>query len=274
MVVNDKSYSSHHNLPHADVLTRSIIINHSMSKHEQILTLFRERYANFDVFPARAATTPGFKCTHCEACDVNLGKDKEASYTSLLGDEQATYMVVAESPSKANGSGCWLGGLSKNAGSGKGNDNIQRFFDYIKHQDQGRYPYFTDVVKCGLEKTSVKAKLAIRKQHCIDTYLEQEIRIMQPKVIVCLGRFAFTEVQPVARRVDPAIRVVPIMHYSNRASLTMDIEDKVKVIWPLELGLVSPEEARGLVLQLKHLVSKLEHLGDGSDLPAPEETDA
>lgn len=244
-----------------------------MSKHQQILQLFRDRYADFDVFPETATPTVGFKCAHCTNCNVNLGKDKEASYTPLLGDEDANYMVVAESPSKGNGAGCWLGGLSRNAGSGKKNDNIQRFFDFIKKQDQGRYPYFTDVVKCGLERTSVKDKLAIRKQACLITYLEQEIRIMQPKVIICLGRFAYDEVKPVAERINPTIRVVPIMHYSNRASLTMDIMDKINVIWPLELGLVTQEEGHQLVSQLKHLVSKLENLGKGSDLPAPEEGD-
>jgi uracil-DNA glycosylase family 4 len=240
-----------------------------MSKNEQIIEHFQRHYADFEAFPAIKTAADRFKCAQCSVCDVKL--DKEASYTPLLGDEDAEYMVVAESPSTGQGAGCWLGGLSQNAGSKKKNDNIRRFFDFIKTQDQGRYPYFTDVVKCGLETTSVKAKLAIRKQRCIDEFLEKEIRIIRPKVIVCLGRFAYTEVQPVARKVDPEIRIIPIMHYSNRASLTMSIEDKVGIIWPLELQLLTPAEARERVLQLTHLVTKLENLGGENDLPADDE---
>lgn len=62
----------------------------------------------------------------------------------------------------------------------------------------------------------------------------------------------------------PGVRLIPV---ENSFSKPSNIDNKVNII-PLELGIYSEVKARERVLQLLHLVTKLQNLGEGSDLPA------
>jgi len=233
-----------------------------MPVNEQIISLLKNEYANFDIFPDKIESIATFKCDCQSKCQVNLSK--EASYTPLLGDEGSKYMIVAESPSTSQGKGCFLGGRSQNTVPTKRNDNIKSFLEYVRGINDGKYPYFTDIVKCGLEQTQSKGKLTFRKRNCIEKYLIKEIQIVNPQTIICLGSFAYNEIMTLIKnnKIDASIKVVQIMHYSNRASLTMSIEDKMKIIWPMELDLLTVSEAKEAILQLKHLVRKVDNLKD------------
>jgi len=233
-----------------------------MPVNEEIIALLKQEYADFDDFPDEKRSIPSFrfKCDCKEKCDIKL--EEEASYTPLLGDNDSNYMIVAESPSKAQGAGCFLGGKSKNAGSKKRTDNISLFLEYIKKINGSKYPYFTDMVKCGLKKTNFKEKLNLRRDNCVNKFLIKEIEIVKPKTIVCLGSDAYKVVDSLKKKkkINSSIKVVQVMHYSNRASLTMSIQDKKDVIWPIELGLLSADKARDAIVRLKHLVKKIENL--------------
>ena len=111
-----------------------------------------------------------------------------------------------------------------------------------------------------MERINIKQILNLRKKNCIAKFLVKEIAIIKPRVIICLGRFAYDEVKSAVDQIDQSIEIVQIMHYSNRASLTMTIEDKINIIWPMELGILSAEDARGALVGLKHLGAKIKNL--------------
>jgi hypothetical protein len=169
-------------------------------------------------------------------------------------------MLVAESPSTKLGKGAFVAGhvdaISPN------DKTITKLINTIKKHYGGVTPYFTDVIKCGLEKTAYKEKLSARRKNCVEKFLIQEIKIMHPTKIVCVGKFAFDVVKTiqVQGKIDSNIDVVQVTHYSQRASFPLTIDDKAEIMWPIELGLISKEEALKVVLELKHIKARINKL--------------
>lgn len=122
-------------------------------KNQALIALFQNEFADFEdfsEFPVRVK----LKCNCCESCQVDLSR--EASYTGILGDTNTDIMIVAESPSTKNRNGCFVGGSINNLLRSK-DKNLKSLINFITNYDvKKRQPYFTDTIKCGLEKTREK----------------------------------------------------------------------------------------------------------------------
>lgn len=223
-----------------------------MDKSQQLIELFKNDFADFEKFlevPAPAS----FKCSCSKECKVNL--EKEAAYTGIIGDLNTDIMIIAESPSTKNGSGCYTGGQINHLLQGK-DKNLKRLIQFLINYDkEKRKPYFTDTIKCGLERTREKEKLSPRKDNCTKRFLLKEIEIIQPSLIVCLGRHSYNILLRFKNEgyIKTDINIIMLHHYSNRASLTLTIEDKENIIWPIQLKTVPKSEAFKKALTIKHL---------------------
>jgi hypothetical protein len=228
-----------------------------MTKNEQIIELFKREFAEFHQF-TKNRNSCSFKCSCMDSCKVDLVK--EAAYTPAIGNENTEVMLVAESPSTKLGKGAFIAGHVD--AIDPGDKTINKLIGTIKKYYGGITPYFTDVIKCGLERTALKEKLAARKKNCVEKFLIQEIKIMHPKKIVCVGKFSFDIVKTiqVQGKIDSKIEVVQITHYSQRGSLPLTIDDKAEIMWPIELGLISKEEALKGALELKHIKARINKL--------------
>lgn len=201
-----------------------------------------------------------------DSCKVDLVK--EAAYTPAIGNENTEVMLVAESPSTKLGKGAFIAGhVDTISPSDK---TINKLISTIKKYYNGVTPYFTDVIKCGLEKTAYKEKLAARKKNYVEKFLIQEIAIINPKKIVCVGKFSFDILKEIQAkgRIDSKIEVIQVTHYSQRASFPLTIDDKAEIMWPIELGLISKEEALKIILDLKHIKARVNKLATGHNRSA------
>ncbi len=146
----------------------------------------------------------------------------------------------------------------------KGRDkNLKSAINFIKEYDiHKRNPYFTDLIKCGLEKTREKEKLLPRRNNCIEKFLLKEIKIIQPKLIVCLGGHSHDLLSRFRKdgRINADIELIKLHHYSNRASLTLTIEDKQSVIWPMQFKMLKKEDAKEKALSIKHIDKLINNL--------------
>lgn len=230
-------------------------------KNQAIIDLFRSEFADFEHFP-KEPTKVELKCNCHASCKVDVSR--EASYTGILGDTNTDIMIVAESPSTKNGNGCFLGGNINHLLNGN-DKNLKSLINFITNYDaQKRHPYFTDTIKCGLEKTREKEKLNPRKDNCTQKFLLKEIDIIQPKLIVCLGSHSYVILAQLKKdeKINKGIELVKVHHYSNRASLTLTIEDKENIIWPIQFKMLNKRDAAEKALTIKHLgemINRIEH---------------
>lgn len=234
-----------------------------LAKCDKLKKLYEDQFVNF----SSSNPTQDFKCQHRDKCDVHL--ETETACTARFGNPNSTMMVVAESPSTSAGFGCKVlepfeEGFEDtptiNPKNGKPmTDNFKKLIKYLKSVNDSMYPYFTDAVKCGTSHTSNKTKLTRRKDHCANTFLLEEIKILNPKLIICLGSFAREIVQKLQKsnKIDGSITVIQIAHFSNRASLTLSIDDKLNVIWPLQLNKLDYNAALAQINTLTHLLNML-----------------
>ncbi|HRH65184.1 MAG TPA: uracil-DNA glycosylase family protein [Bacteroidia bacterium] len=230
-------------------------------KNQSLIELFRKEFANFEGVPEKPASAI-FKCIHAESCVVDL--TKEAAYTGILGDTNTDIMIVAESPTTRYGTGCFWGGNINNLLE-RSEKNLKSLIQFIINYDEKkRKPYFTDTIKCGLEKTREKEKLSPRKNNCTQKFLLKEIEIIQPKLIVCLGDHSYKILDRLKtdNKINHEIDLIKLHHYSNRASLTLTIEDKENIIWPIQFNLLKKDEAAQKVLTIKHLKEMLNKISN------------
>ena len=61
---------------------------------------------------------------------------------------------------------------------------------------------------------------------------------------MCIVRLSFDEVKNLDGLINDKIKIIQITHYSNRASLTLNINDKKEIIWPLKLRLINKSKYR------------------------------
>lgn len=232
-----------------------------INKNLKIIELFQNNFAEFESFSEKQNQV-AFKCDCKKNCNVDL--TKEAAYTGIIGDENTDVMIVAESPSTRSGKGCYTAGNIDELM--KGNDkNLISLIEFIKNKVSNNYnPYFTDTIKCGLEKTREKEKLNNRLSICSEKFLRKEIDIIQPRLIVCLGAHSYNLLSKLKqeKKIRQNIDLIKLHHYSNRASLTLTIEDKTEIIWPLQFNLLNKRDAATKALTIKHLkemINKLEN---------------
>ncbi len=167
-----------------------------------------------------------FVCKHKDDCKVV--RSKHPIWTPALGDANTTVMIVGEAPSATEGPGLHFGGLFEDWENDPRSPVVQ-LRDWVKdRKNYGTIPYFTDLAKCGLAKQQGKGLLNVRIPKCMAYLLQKEIELVAPKTILCLGNRAYDFVSKLKTR---DVDIFKLLHWSNRASLPLSIEDKREIIW-------------------------------------------
>ncbi len=251
-----------------------------MSKLERLSTLFRK---GFDTESIEHSKDCDFICPHKDECKVN---DGDPIFTPYIGHEDTDVMIIGEAPSRSgyinNQKFCSkkarIGGLMRDA-IGDSNDDNQNtntisqlnpfvnFVEFVKNNYAAlvdsdsvdfKYPYFTDIMKCGFKLQSDKNAgiLKARIENCTKQFLSEEINIMQPKVVLCIGRMAAETIKPSSfANIFQKTRIINLLHYSGSASLPLmkdsdrDINDK-HIIWKIQAGLVEKENIPAELMKL------------------------
>ena len=211
-----------------------------MNKREKLFKLFGEvfKFENNTNLKEKFKVDK-FECGCLHKCEVNL--EKEASYTAWWGEEKSDIMLVAEAPSTAGGEGAFWAGDYESMIDTKGNFNkLKEYFE----ESTDSYPHFTDLIKCGFEKQNDKSKLKIRVKNCTEKFLLKEIKILNPAIIICVGtqsRDFFETLKEENQSILKNIDIIYLMHYSGQAFLPLTIDDKVNIIWPIQMGTKKPD---------------------------------
>lgn len=179
-----------------------------------------------------------FNCPNATGCDFRIRH--ESSWSPAFGDEESRVMLVAEAPSSkgGHGVGAYTGGVYRQweAAFDPALVSLREFTrEYF-----GCVPHFTDLVKCGVARQTPGAKkvLTRRIKLCFEHLLREEIAILSPEVIVCVGERAFTELSAFQRagNISSSIQLRNLLHYGRQASLPITPEEKLNIVWRLQLG--------------------------------------
>lgn len=209
-----------------------------MTKNKQIIKLFAEVFKT-DSF-SKKGPAKGFTCQSQRKCKVN--SEHEAIYSPILGDSQTRIMIVGEAPSSAGGTGPHIGGCVKDylkKGLSENEEPQNALFRFVKKYYKTT-PYFTNLMKCGVSqqtKEKKKSVFEIRTKNCAEHFLLKEIEIIDPEVVLCVGKESRDVLQSFQKngRIKKSTKLVFLIHYSKQAGLPLTIKDKEKVIWPLQV---------------------------------------
>lgn len=227
----------------------------TLTKKQKIEKLFKKSFICDDFFKFNTEIHR-FSC--CNEKDCALVKDqdsyKEPIWSPAFGSENATVMLVAEAPSTTGGIGPHLGGLFecwKDKKPEKKLKGVLEFRDFFSGV-LGFTPYFTDLVKCGPPNTGNKTLIIQRAKKCVGLFLMEEIKIIKPKYIYCIGKLSYTfllaQNNEIKKINDNFIGLVPLIHYSSQAGLPLTPNDK-KRIWEWQLRGVSKKQVDDLSLK-------------------------
>lgn len=125
-----------------------------------------------------------YSCTRCGLC--------ETRHTVVfgIGNEQADVLFVGEGPGEQED----LQGIPFVGPAGKLLDDMLSIIDLSRE----RNCYIANIVKCRPPRN--RAPLETEQDACIN-YLRNQVALIQPKIIICLGRVA------AKRLIDPDYRI-------------------------------------------------------------------
>ena len=123
-------------------------------------------------------------CTRCGLCETRH------NVVFGIGKEQADILFVGEGPGEQED----LQGIPFVGPAGKLLDDMLSIIDLSRNQNC----YIANIVKCRPPRN--RDPLETEQDACIN-YLRNQIALMQPKIIVCLGRIA------AKRLIDPNFRI-------------------------------------------------------------------
>lgn len=129
-----------------------------------------------------------FKCTNGGEQGVCKTESLEVKRTCAPGEEKSKVLILGEAPSSGKGTKKRVGAKTSMLFSNITDDNQspQYLLREVILKQYGSIPFFTDYVKCGvLSQKNDKHKLDVRKEPCFNKFLLEEIKIIQPEVILC-----------------------------------------------------------------------------------------
>ena len=157
-----------------------------MKKTVDILSeLFGEVFITDDFLQYGKAKS--FQCVYKDECKFH--ETDETSMTPVVVNKNgtSTILVLMEAPSSTN-PGAWISGKFEDwSSNGK---LYYQLFLLISQSFPRHRILVTDVIKCGVAKQRDKNILAIRRDRCIETFLNKEIEAFAPDKIFCIGRSA------------------------------------------------------------------------------------
>jgi uracil-DNA glycosylase family 4 len=213
-----------------------------MDKRSQIRKLFSNfeciEFFKYDKKHNKFDPRVQFKCEHEGKGECEINRKKEPIWSPAFGDENAKVMLVGEAPSTSGGVGPHLGGLFKQWDAWEFRDVFVEKFRCM--------PYFTDLVKCGPENAKNKSVVRRRAKYCGKKFLINEIRIINPDFIYCVGRESYSWLRDyrdeygLVNSNGKRIELQQIIHYSKQAGLPLTSADK-EMIWRWQLGLAKKD---------------------------------
>ena len=120
-----------------------------------------------------------FECSQCRACGLCRGRQ---NLVFGVGNEKADIMFIGEGPGEQED----LQGIPFVGPAGKLLDNMLEMIDLDRTK-----VYIANVVKC--RPPHNRDPLNEEKDAC-RVWLERQIKLIEPKIIVCLGRIAAMEI--------------------------------------------------------------------------------
>lgn len=144
----------------------------------------------------------------CQACKLCVGRRSPVFGTADAAPGQADWMLVGEPPEEAEEragapfvgpAGQLLDNMLKAVGVGRLATDTQHALDAVAQS-----AYLSNVVKCrpALTRNPTAQDLA-----ACETYLRREVALVQPKVILAMGRFA---AQTLLRQSLPEVAAIPL----------------------------------------------------------------
>lgn len=233
-----------------------------MTKNDRIKNLFKTKFGDGEWDATGKRTICKFKCTKCSI------EPKSPRYSGLLGSDDTDVMLIAEAPSASNGVDAYFGGqLEIVLPKLKASKSLGQLIDFTK--SDGKTPYFTDVCKCGVSKQNKKSGLSkARQKNCINNFLKDEILIIEPRIIYCIGKTAYiaiktlkndksiAEESPKLFDILKQAQIVELIHYSNQAGFPLKDSDKL-IIWEIQSGRIPKKDFAAKILSLD-FIKKLE----------------
>lgn len=217
--------------------------------------LFDEAFDNYGDYTKSKSiqNTHKFTCPNKDKCNTS---DEGTKITSYLGDKKTKIMIVGEAPSNHDGSNIHIAGKFEDLNNlGNGFAELKQFFK----DEFNEYPYFTDIVKCGLVKQKDSKRILIdRLDNCIQMFLLKEIEIMKPEKIFCQGNLAYNAIIELQenKKINKEIKIIKMLHYSRNANLPLNKEDK-KLIWQLQYGKYSQSEIEEFKISKLSFIRKM-----------------
>ena len=210
-----------------------------MDKRDQIRNLFSsficrdDDFFSYDKTHRRLDSRIRFRCENEGTGKCAITKRSEPIWSPAFGDPDTKVMLVAEAPSTSGGVGPHVGGLFADW-------DTWEFRDFFR-EELGYVPYLTDLVKCGPRDARDKTVVRKRARYCGERFLIEEIRIISPDSIYCVGRESYNwlvgyrDKSGLVNANGRDIRLEQIIHYSLQAGLPLTVADK-KMIWRWQLG--------------------------------------
>ena len=151
-------------------------------------------------WPALAQTVAS-----CQACKLCIGR-RAPVWAGGADTRMADWLVVTEPPEEAEE----RAGQPQVEQAGQLLDNMLRALGITRHEaqnsqgDRATRAYVTSVVKC---RPALVRNPSVEELDVCGTYLQREIALLQPKVILAMGRFA---AQSLLRDTVPEVASIPL----------------------------------------------------------------
>ncbi|NLX92966.1 MAG: uracil-DNA glycosylase [Clostridiales bacterium] len=114
------------------------------------------------------------ECLACKKCELSKTRNQ---VVFGAGSPQAKVLFVGEGPGEQED-------LSGKPFVGRGGQLLDKFLDYVE-LDREKDIYIANIVKC--RPPNNRDPLTAEQETCIE-WLREQVRLMRPAIIVCLGR--------------------------------------------------------------------------------------
>jgi len=218
-------------------------MNNNSNNHKQYEELeahFRKYFADSNSCKYWGDKVNYFICNHYinKKCKIDINNDP--IFTGYPSKKDTDIMVIGEAPSRKGGKGIHISPFINEIKEERGSA-LYAIRDFCR-ENYRTIPYFTDLCKCGvLNQKEKKIKLAKRYENCFNAHLINEIEIIKPSVIITLGNNVYKKIcekkDYIKEKIGKKeIKIIQLMHYSNKASLPLTIEDKINIVWRYQIG--------------------------------------